>query len=75
MLVPSSLATWLRCAAVVELHRRRAWELTSIGLLHDKTRPPGIAPLASELVNKVVALTLEPPDHEAIHWRVVTARA
>ena len=40
------------------------------GLLRDKTRPPGIAPLAPALVEKVVALTLEPPDHEATHWTV-----
>jgi len=42
------------------------------GLLHDKTRPPGIAPLDPAVVNKVVALTLKPPPHEATHW---TARA
>jgi hypothetical protein len=42
------------------------------GLLRDKTRPPGIAPLDAELVDKVVALTLEPSGHEATHW---TARA
>jgi hypothetical protein len=30
-------------------------------LLRDKTRPPGIAPLATSLVEKVIALTLEPP--------------
>ena len=40
------------------------------GLLRDKTRPPGIAPLKRTLVDKVVALTLEPPDHEATHWTV-----
>ena len=40
------------------------------GLLRDKTRPPGIAPLKPGLVDKVVALTLEPPDHEATHWTV-----
>jgi len=40
------------------------------GLLRDKTRPPGIAPLGPVLVDKVVALTLEPPDHEATHWTV-----
>ena len=40
------------------------------GLLRDKTRPPGIAPLETALVDKVVALTLEPPDHEATHWTV-----
>ena len=40
------------------------------GLLRDKTRPPGIAPLKTTLVDKVVALTLEPPEHEATHWTV-----
>jgi len=40
------------------------------GLLCDKTRPPGIAPLAPALVDKVVGLTLTPPDHEATHWTV-----
>ena len=38
------------------------------GLLRDKTRPPGIAPLAPSLVDRVVALTLETPGHEATHW-------
>ena len=51
------------------------WQERSIaegvdGLLRDRTRPPGIAPLAPSLVDKVVALTLEPPDHEATHWTV-----
>lgn len=40
------------------------------GLLRDKTRPPGTARLDPVLVDKVVALTLEPPDHEATHWTV-----
>jgi transposase len=40
------------------------------GLLRDKTRPPGTAPLPSSLVDKVVALTLEPPAGEATHWTV-----
>jgi transposase len=40
------------------------------GLLRDKTRPPGIAPLETTLVDKVVALTLEPPAQEATHWTV-----
>jgi hypothetical protein len=40
------------------------------GLLRDETRPPGIAPLETALVDKVVALTLEQPDHEATHWTV-----
>ena len=37
------------------------------GLLHDKSRPPGIAPLDDERVERVVALTLEPPRQEATH--------
>ncbi len=40
------------------------------GLLRDETRPPGIAPLGATLIDKVVALTLEPPSHEATHWTV-----
>ena len=40
------------------------------GLLRDRTRPPGIAPLATSLIDRVVALTLEPPTHEATHWTV-----
>ncbi len=38
------------------------------GLLRDKTRPPGIAPLAPEVAERVVALTLGPPPGEATHW-------
>lgn len=44
------------------------------GLLRDKSRPPGIAPLDSELVDRVVTLTLEAPKQEATHW-TVTVRA
>src|SRR3546814_12006205 len=40
------------------------------GLLRDKTRPPGIAPLEAALVDKVVKLTLETPSHEATHLTV-----
>jgi hypothetical protein len=40
------------------------------GLLRDRTRPPGIAPRAPSLVDRVVALTLGPPAHEATHWTV-----
>ena len=42
------------------------------GLLHDKTRPPGTAPVPDERAAAVVAMTLKPPPHEATHW---TARA
>ncbi len=38
------------------------------GLLRDKTRPPGIAPVDPAIVAQMVALTLEPPPHEATHW-------
>ena len=38
------------------------------GLLRDKTRPPGIPPIADHRVREVVALTLAPPPHEATHW-------
>ncbi|TCU02930.1 homeodomain-containing protein [Rhizobium sullae] len=40
------------------------------GLLHDKSRPPGIAPVDGELVERIVALTLETPQQEATHWTV-----
>ena len=40
------------------------------GLLHDKIRPPGTAPVAAETVSEVVRLTQEPPPHEATHWTV-----
>ena len=38
------------------------------GLLHDKTRKPGLPPLPSELVDRVVELTLAEPPGEATHW-------
>ncbi len=38
------------------------------GLLRDKTRPPGKAPVDPESVARIVALTLKPPPHEATHW-------
>ncbi|MFP6774607.1 MAG: IS630 family transposase [Alphaproteobacteria bacterium] len=38
------------------------------GLLRDKTRPPGIAPIEAHRVREIVGLTLEPPSHEATHW-------
>ncbi|MFS8053032.1 IS630 family transposase [Rhizobium sp. BR 317] len=40
------------------------------GLLRDKSRPPGTAPLKGDLVDRVVALTQEPPTQEATHWTV-----
>ena len=38
------------------------------GLLRDKTRPPGNQPLAAEMVERVIALTLSDPPAEATHW-------
>ena len=40
------------------------------GLLHDKTRPARIPRLASELVERLVARTLEAPPGETTHWTV-----
>ena len=38
------------------------------GLMRDKTRPPGKAPLPPERVAEIVRLTQTPPPHEATHW-------
>ena len=38
------------------------------GLLRDKTRPPRIAPLGVEAIERVVALTLADPPGETTHW-------
>jgi transposase len=38
------------------------------GLTRDKTRPSRIAPLPAETIDRVVALTNQPPPHEATHW-------
>src|SRR5260221_3152807 len=38
------------------------------GLLRDKTRPPRIASLAIEAIERVVALTLTDPPGETTHW-------
>jgi transposase len=38
------------------------------GLLRDKTRPPGKAPIAPGRVEELVRLTLAPLPHEATHW-------
>jgi transposase len=42
------------------------------GLLRDRTRPPGKAPVPADQTAKIVRLILAPPPHEATHW---TARA
>lgn len=38
------------------------------GLLKDKSRPPGKAPLPQPVIDRVIALTGQPPPGEATHW-------
>jgi len=38
------------------------------GLLRDKTRKPGKAPIVAETTARVVALTCTQPPHQATHW-------
>src|ERR1700751_6295319 len=38
------------------------------GLLCDKTRKPGKAPIATETAAQVMAMTCTEPPHEATHW-------
>ena len=38
------------------------------GLLRDKTRPAGKPPLATPVIERVVALTSGDPPGEATHW-------
>jgi transposase len=52
--------------------QERFAEAGSMGLLCDKTRPPGKAPISAGKTAQVVRLTQAPPPHEATHW---TARA
>jgi transposase len=48
--------------------QRRYAEAGVGGLLRDKTRKPGKAPLGDELARRVVALTRAEPPGEATHW-------
>jgi transposase len=56
---------------------RRYAEAGVDGLLRDRTRKPGKAPLGDVLVRRVVALTCAEPPGEATHWtgRAVAAAA
>ncbi len=38
------------------------------GLLRDKSRPPGKKPLPQAVIDRVIALTGQPPPGEATHW-------
>src|SRR5436190_3078302 len=53
--------------AVWRWQRRYAEEGVE-GLLHDKTRPPGTAPVPMTTVAKVLALTCAEPPGETTHW-------
>src|SRR6202049_775914 len=48
--------------------QRRYAEEGVHGLLHDKTRPPGTAPVPMTTVAKVLALTSAEPPGETTHW-------
>jgi transposase len=48
--------------------QRRFMEEGVDGLLRDKTRKPGLPPLAAPLVDRVVELTLGDPPGETTHW-------
>src|SRR3979411_2862340 len=53
--------------AVWRWQRRYAEEGVD-GLLHDKTRPPGTAPVPMTTIAKVLALTCAEPPGERPHW-------
>jgi transposase len=52
--------------------QRRFMEVGVDGLLHDKTRKPGKAPVPNPVVGQLIARTLGPPPGETTHW---TSRA
>jgi transposase len=64
-----------RVAALVGVSRPMVWRWQQRfaeegvgGLLRDKTRKPGKAPIAAETVAHVVAMTCAKPPGEATHW-------
>jgi transposase len=64
-----------RVAAQLGVSRPMVWrwqqrfaEAGVEGLLRDKTRKPGKAPIAADTVARVVAMTCATPPHEATHW-------
>jgi transposase len=65
----------LRISATVGVGRTTVWrwqqrfaEAGVDGLLCDKTRPPGTAPLPAETIERVVTLTCAAPPGERTHW-------
>jgi len=64
-----------RVAAAADVSRPAVWrwqqrfaEEGVEGLLRDKTRKPGKAPVPEKTVVRVIALTVSPPPHQATHW-------
>ena len=64
-----------RIAATLGVSRPMVWrwqqrfaEAGVEGLLRDKTRRPGKAPISAEVVARVVTLTCSAPPHQATHW-------
>ena len=57
-----------RCKSVVWRWQERFMQEGVAGLLRDKTRPPGRAPLDAEIIERVVALTAQDPPGEVTHW-------
>jgi transposase len=62
----------MRCAGVskpcVWRWQERFMREGVTGLLHDKTRKPGLPPLPPAVIDRVVELTLAEPPGEATHW-------
>ena len=48
--------------------QQRFAEAGVAGLLHDRTRKPGKAPIAGDSAARLVALTCTEPPHQATHW-------
>jgi hypothetical protein len=48
--------------------QQRFAEAGVVGLLRDRTRRPGKAPIAAQTTAPVVALTCTQPPHQATHW-------
>jgi transposase len=48
--------------------QRRFMETGVDGLLHDKTRKPGKAPVPQSMVGRLITRTLDPPPGETTHW-------
>ncbi|MGH8142496.1 MAG: IS630 family transposase [Steroidobacteraceae bacterium] len=75
ILASAERAAVQRIAAAVGVSRPMVWrwqqrfaEEGIDGLLRDKTRKPGKAPISPKIVARVVAMTCSTPPHQATHW-------